>query len=469
MDNQGLFQEIKRKDAKKIIPLERIKNHKEFYIYQSDDEIINQAKRCMNCGIPFCHNACPLGNFLPDLNELIIENNWKEALEILIQKNNFPEFTGRLCPALCEGSCSLSINGESVITREIELAIIEKGFKEGYVKPITPEYRLDKKVAIIGSGPSGLAVAEELNKKGVNVSIYEKSSKAGGLLRLGIPDYKIEKHIVDRRIELMKKAGIKFECNVEIGTDISIDELKSEYDSICICAGFTEPRKINASGNDLNGIHFALDYLKQQNYVNDFIEIKEKNINAKDKNVLIIGGGDTGADCAGIAIRQGAKSVHQIEIMEKPPSKRNAYTPWPYFPNVLRKNTSDEEGTMRSWEILTSEFLGDNKVKEVKCNKVKWIENNGKKEMEVIEEKEFNIVVDLVIIAAGFVNIENPTIYENLGINFTHRNVINTKNNQTNIEGVFASGDIKNGPSLICKAISDGRKASKEIIKYLKV
>ncbi len=468
MDNKGLFKNIHRKTADKLSTKERIKNHKEFYIHQNYENIKKQASRCMDCGVSFCNYACPLGNSLPELNELVIEDNWEKALEILLETNNFPEFTGRLCPALCEGSCSLIIDHCSVKTKDNELSIIERGFEKNYVKAMKPKFRMGKSVAVIGSGPSGLAVAQELNKKGVNVTVYEKDYEPGGLLRLGIPDYKIEKSIIDRRINLLKEEGIEFICNTEIGVDIEIQELLESFDGICLANGFTVPREIKAEGNELKGIHFALDYLKQQNLLNAGKDLEDDLINAKDKNVLIIGGGDTGADCLGIAIRQGAKSIHQIEILSKPPQERSSKTPWPYWPYMLRKNTAHGEGGERSWDTLTQGFKGEDHIKSVICSKVKWQSIDGKMNMTIEEDSNYKIDADLVIIAAGFIDTKNYEMYETLGVEFGKRNSILTEKHMTNVEGIFATGDLKNGPSLICKAISDGREASKTIYNYLK-
>lgn len=468
MDNKGLFKSVERKTAKKIAPEERVKNHKEFYLYQSEEAIKNQASRCMDCGVSFCNYACPLGNSLPELNELIVEDNWEKALEILLETNNFPEFTGRLCPALCEGSCSLSIDHGSVTTKEIELSIIERGFQENYVKPIKPKYRLDINVAVIGSGPSGLAVAQELNKKGIQVTVFEKDYEPGGLLRLGIPDYKIEKKIINRRINLLKKEGIEFVCNTEIGVDLPIEKLQEDYDAICLANGFTVPRTIDVDGKNLKGIYFALDYLKQQNLLNAGKPLNEELINAKDKNVLIIGGGDTGADCLGIGIRQGAQSIHQIEILSKPPEERSSKSPWPYWPYMLRKNTAHEEGGKRSWDTLTQSFKGDKSIESVVCSEVNWEYIDGQMKMTIKENSDYEIKADLVIIAAGFIDTKNYEMYKTLGIEFGERNSILTENHMTSVDGIFAAGDLKNGPSLICKAISDGREASKSIYNYIK-
>jgi glutamate synthase (NADPH/NADH) small chain len=362
----------------------------------------------------------------------------------------------------------LSIDHGSVTTKEIELAIIERGFKENYVKPMKPKYRLAKRVAIIGSGPSGLAAAQELNKKGINVTVFEKDYEPGGLLRLGIPDYKIEKDIIDRRIKLLKAEGIEFICNTEVGVDLAIDELQEKYDAICLANGFTVPRAIDVDGKELKGIYFALDYLKQQNLLNAGMPLEEELINAKDKNVLIIGGGDTGADCLGIAIRQGAQSIHQIEILSKPPKERSVKTPWPYWPHMLRKNTAHEEGGKRSWDTLTQSFKGKEVIESVICSEVNWESIDGQMNMTIKEKSDYEIKADLVIIAAGFIDTKNYGMYETLGIKFGERNNIMTENHMTSVEGIFATGDLKNGPSLICKAISDGREASINIYNYLK-
>lgn len=459
------FIEIKRKEPSKIAPEKRILNFNEFYLLLSNKEIVEQSERCMDCGVPFCHNSCPLGNFLPNINKLVSNEKWEEAYQLLIRQNNFPEFTGRLCPALCEGSCSLEIDYGSVTTKSIELKVIEEAFKRGLVTPQLPTYRKNMNVAIIGSGPSGLAAAHDLNKKGINVTVYEKDNRIGGLLTLGIPDYKLEEKIIDRRVEVLKEEGIQFKVGVEVGEDISLEALQKEYDAVCLATGFTVPREIQAKGNTLSGIHFALEYLMQQNRIDSGEKLnKEQRITAKDKDVLIIGGGDTGADCLGTAIRQGANSVKQIEIMPKPPKERSDKTPWPYWPHMLRKNTAHEEGGERDWNVLTTKFIGQQSVTKVSCQKVEW---DQKRNMNIIPYSDYEIKADLVIIAAGFVSSEQKEYLKNLGLKFTKRNQIQTKDHMTSVDGVFAAGDLKNGPSLICKAIDDGKKAADNIMEYL--
>lgn len=467
MDKLGQFLEIKRETAQKISPKKRILNHESFYLWQDDQGIMNQSKRCMDCGVSFCHHACPLGNLLPELNYLVSESHWEKALELLLSKNNFPEFTGRLCPALCENACALSLHDESVTTQEIELRIIEKAYEEGLMVPKPPRFRLGIKVAVIGSGPAGLTVAEELNKEGIHVTIYEKSKIPGGLLSLGIPDYKLEKQVLKRRIDLMRNEGVEFKCNTEVGKDITLERLEETYDFICLATGFTTPRGINVSGKDLDGVHYALDYLVEQNHANRDPKEYTPNISAKDKNVLVIGGGDTGADCLGTAIRQGANTVYQVEIMPKPPLSRPEDTPWPYWPNILRKNTSHEEGGKRLFSYETKKFLGNNKVNGAEIKKVLWKNVDGKLVLKESQEKSLNMDIDLVIIAAGFIDNENRMMYEDYGIKFLKNNQLITDAYQTTKENIFATGDLKNGPTLICQAISDGQRAAKAILKSI--
>lgn len=465
MTNENNFLNIERGKVQKNSVKQRVKNFKEFIKLPDLEDIGLQSQRCLDCGIPFCHTACPLGNFIPKINQLVQNRKWEEAYRILNRKNNFPEFTGRLCPALCEGSCTLEMDYGSVMTKTIELSVIEEAFKKGLVKPQIPTYRKDKSVAVIGSGPSGLAVAQDLNKKGINVVVYEKSDTIGGLLSLGIPDYKLEKKIIDRRVNLLKKEGITFKKGVTVGKDLKIKKLKDKFDAVCLATGFTVPRSIDADGNGLEGIYFALEYLKQQNKIDNGEKIlSDKRITAKGKNVLIIGGGDTGADCLGTAIRQGAKKVKQIEIMSKPPKKRSEGTPWPYWPHKLRTNSAHKEGGKCQWNVLTSQFIGDKKVKEVLCKKVNW---NKAREMKVIEESDYIIKADLVIIAAGFISNDLKEKLKLAAVEFDRKNLVRTKNHMTTVEGVFATGDLIKGPSLICRAIADGKDAAKDILKFL--
>lgn len=472
MVKESGFKIYDRKDAKKIAPQERIKNYNEFYIPQSEEEIKIQAARCMDCGTAYCNNACPLGNVLPDLSYLINHDNWEKALDILLSTNNFPEFTGRLCPALCEAACTLGINQDPTTNREIELSIIEKGFKEGWVKALPPKIRSGRKVAVIGSGPAGLTAAQQLNRSGHEVTVFERSESIGGILVLGIPDYKLEKWVLSRRIEQLMVEGVVFKTNTNVGVDISIDALKSKYDGICLAGGSTVPRNLNVKGRDFKGIHYAMDYLTQQTLVNQGKEIeKEERIDATGKNVVIIGGGDTGADCLGVAIRQGAKEVYQLELMPKPPSKRTEKMPWPSWPMTLKTNTAHEEGGTREWSVGTKYFSGKNGlVKKIHCVKLKWSEDDdGKRKMTEIQGSQFEIEADLILFAMGFLHPEHSDMLCKFGVEIDGRgNVKTDEKHMTNVTGVFAAGDMRTGQSLVCKAISDGRMVAEAMDNYLK-
>ncbi len=465
------FLKYKRKNAPKLAVEDRIKNYKEFHILQSEEEMENQASRCMDCGIPYCNYACPLGNAIPDISELISEGQWERALNILHNTNNFPEFTGRLCPALCEAACTLGLNFQPNTCKEIELSVVEKGFKEGWVKPLSPLIKTGHNVAVIGSGPSGLAVAQQLIRYGHDVTVFERSEEIGGILAIGIPDYKLDKYILERRIQQLEVEGIRFKTNMNVGVNISVDEIKAKYDAICLAGGSTVPRDLGIEGRALKGICFAMDYLVQQNYVNSGKEILEERIDAKGKNVVIIGGGDTGADCLGVAIRQGAKKIYQLEMMPKPPSKRTEKMPWPAWPMILRTNTSHEEGGERDWSIGTKYFSGeDGKVKKVHCIRLEWIEDdNNRKIMKEIEGSAFELEADLVLFAMGFLHPEHHDMLEKFGIDLDQRgNVYTNDAYMTSIPGIFAAGDMRTGQSLVCKAIADGRQAAEAIDAYLK-
>jgi len=448
---------------------ERILHHREFYIPQSDDAVSNQASRCMDCGIAYCNYACPLGNVLPDLNALVADEKWEKALKMLHKTNNFPEFTGRLCPALCEASCTLSINEEATTTKEIELKIIEKGFQEGWVKPQYATIKTGRKVAVIGSGPAGLTVAQQLCRVGHHVTVYERSDEIGGLLSRGIPDYKLEKSIIERRISQLKEEGIRFKTNSHVGIDITTTEIKSKYDAVCLCGGSTVPRDLNVEGRQLNGIHFAMDFLVQQNLINQNKVITADRIDAKDKHVVIIGGGDTGADCLGISIRQGATKVSQLELMPRPSEARTAQMPWPYWPMILRTNTAHEEGGSREWSIATKHFSGENGVvNKIHCIRLDWVEEGNRKVMKEIPGSEFVIKADLVLFAMGFLHPDHLGMLESFDLEKDERGNVKAKLNQTNKSNIFTAGDMHTGQSLVCKAIADGREAAKSIDKYLR-
>lgn len=458
-----------REIAQKEDSVLRVQHHREFYIPQSDDAISNQASRCMDCGVAYCNYACPLGNVLPDLNALVADQKWEKALKMLHKTNNFPEFTGRLCPALCEASCTLSINEEATTTKEIELKIIEKGFKEGWVKPHYATIKTGRKVAVIGSGPAGLTVAQQLCRVGHHVTVYERSDEIGGLLARGIPDYKLEKSIIERRISQLKEEGIKFKINSHVGKDITTAEIKSKFDAVCLCGGSTVPRDLNVDGRRLQGIHFAMDFLVQQNLINQKKEFTGERINARDKHVVIIGGGDTGADCLGISIRQGAKQVSQLELMPRPPKSRNAQMPWPYWPMILRTNTAHEEGGNREWSIATKHFSGENGVvNKIHCIRLDWVEENNRMVMKEIPGSEFVIKADLVLFAMGFLHPDHSGMIESFDLEKDERGNVKAELNQTNQSNIFTAGDMHTGQSLVCRAIADGRQAAVTIDKYLR-
>lgn len=459
-----------RKSAEKLPVKERIKNFEEFYLLQSDDEIETQASRCMDCGTAYCNNACPLGNPMPDISFLVSNKKWKRALDILQSTNNFPEFTGRLCPALCEAACTLGINHRPNICREIELSVIEKGFNEGWVKPLHPLTKTGKKVAVIGSGPCGLTVAQQLIRSGHSVTVYERSEEIGGILAIGIPDYKLDKKIIERRLNQLKEEGIVFKNNINVGKDISVEEIKERYDAICLTCGCTVPRDLDVNGRTLKGIHHAMDYLSQQNLINRGKKIEGERIDAKDKNVVIIGGGDTGADCIGVAVRQGAKNVYQLARKPKPPANRTEKMPWPTWPMILRNTTSHEEGGEPNWNVGTKYFTGeDNRVKKVHCVKLASETYNGNISFCEIPGSEFEIDADMVIFAMGFLHPEHHNLLEKFKVEFDQRGNVKTDiNHLTNINGVFAAGDMRTGQSLVCKAIYDGRLAADSINNYLK-
>jgi glutamate synthase (NADPH/NADH) small chain len=466
------FLEIERKNAELRTIDERTKDYKDISILRKDDISQQQASRCMDCGTPFCHWGCPIGNYIPEWNDFMFNNQWEKAYELLSATNNFPEITGRICPAPCEHSCVLSINDDAITIRENELAIIEHAFKSGFIQANPPLKRTGKKVAVIGSGPAGLATADQLNKAGHSVTVFERDKKIGGILRYGIPDFKLEKHILDRRIKLMEKENMKFEVNTFVGIDITVEKLQKDFDAICLAAGSRVPRDLKIKGRELQGIHFAMDYLVQSNKRVWGEKIASGQlIDAKDKEVIVIGGGDTGADCVGVAKRQGAKSITQIEILEKPPECRTEGEPWPYYPSILKNSSSHEEGCKRHWSVSTKGFIGkDGKVKRIQCSKVEFSKTNGKScpMMKEIPESEFEISADLVILALGFLHPEHKGLVEDSKFELTERGNVKTDENfMTREEGIFSAGDMHRGQSLVVWAISEGRKAAHNIDKYL--
>ena len=462
------FIEFERSEEGLIPVRKRIKNYNEFTIKPSEDKLKKQSGRCMDCGVPFCHSGCPLGNLIPDFNDAVYHNEWEKALSILHSTNNFPEFTGRLCPAPCEAACVLGIINPPVSIEMIEKYIVERGFKEGWIKPNIPKKRSNKKIAVIGSGPAGLAAAQQLNKAGHNVEVFERDKKIGGLLRYGIPDFKMEKHIIDRRINILKKEGIKFKTNIDVGENYSIKELK-KFDAIVLCTGATIKRSLPIKGSDLNGIKQAMDFLKLQNQVVDNLKKTSNILNAKGKNVIVIGGGDTGSDCIGTSNRQGAKSVTNFEIMPKPSKSRSEENPWPFWPFKLKTTSSHEEGIHREWSILTKEFVGDKdgNVTGLKTIEVEWIKKEGERpQLKEIEGSEKLWPCDLVLLALGFTGHEKSLVGQ-LNVLTDDRGQITTKNYQSNIPNIFSAGDMRRGQSLIVWAISEGREAAFQVDKFL--
>lgn len=483
MGKLGGFLEIDREERLERVVEERVHDYKELYKPMTEQYLLQQSARCMDCGVPFCHYSCPLGNLCPEWNDFVHKGEWEEALGILHATNNFPEFTGRVCPAICEGGCVLGINNKPVTIKNIELGIVEKGWENGWIKPELPKVRTGKKVAVIGSGPAGLAAAQQLNRFGHTVTVYERDSKAGGLLTYGIPDYKIEKWVVERRVKQLVEEGVKFVYNTNVGVDLPIDKLEAQYDAVVLAGGSKLARDLPVYGRDLKGIYYAMDYLTQQNKILGEEEVKEEIINAKGKNVLVIGGGDTGADCVGTALRQGAKNVYQIELLEKPSLDRPQSNPWPNFPQVLKTSTSHKEAKVclggvckgeediRQWNILTKEFIGDkNKnLKQFKCVRVEWKtdEVSGRKKMEEVANSEFTIDVDLAFLAIGFVHPEHEGLIKNLNVDLDERGNVKAEKYKTSKEKVFAAGDMRKGQSLVVWAIMEGREAAEEVDKYL--
>ena len=465
------FLEIGRELPEKRPVAERIKDWREIHRQFPEERVRAQGARCMNCGIPFCHKGCPLGNIIPDWNDLVYRNRWREALDRLLATNNFPEFTGRLCPAPCEGSCVLGINAEPVAIKQIELEIIEHAFREGWIKPEPPLVRTGKLVAVVGSGPCGLAAADQLNRAGHRVTVFERADRIGGLLRYGIPEFKLEKGILDRRLKLMKAEGVTFRAKAEVGVNLSVDGIRSGFDAIVLAGGAPVPRDLKVPGRELEGIHFAMDYLPQANRRCEGDTLPEATlITAKAKRVVVIGGGDTGADCLGTAHRQGAASVTQLELLPRPPASRAADNPWPLWPNIFRVSTAHEEGGERDYCIATKRFSGrESKVERLHGVRVEFAPGpNGRPAMREVPGTEFEMEVDLVLLAMGFLGPERNTVLAQLGVTMTERGTVAVDaNKMTGIPGVFAAGDTARGQSLVVWAIHEGRQAAKGVDAYL--
>jgi glutamate synthase (NADPH) small chain len=473
MPKYTAFKDIKREEPPARPIEQRITDYNEVEQLLPLSTLKQQAERCMDCGIPFCNSyGCPVKNRIPDWNALVHQGHWERALELLHSTNNFPEITGRICPMPCEAACTLSINQDATTIKQIELQIIEHGWKNGWVKPEPAEFKTGKKIAIIGSGPAGLAAAQQLARLGHEVVVFEKSDRIGGILRYGIPDFKFEKQILDRRIEQMKQEGIIFEPEVKAGTDISVRYMKRTFDAIVITVGSSYQRDLKIPGRELNGIHLAMDYLIQQSkrIAGDKIFL-DKEITARDKDVVIIGGGDTGSDCVGTARRQGAQNITQIEILPEPPLERDSTNPWPTFPKVLKTSSSHEEGCFRLWSVLTTQFEGkNNNVEKLNCVKINWSEpdKNGQRQFHKIINSEFEIHANLVILALGFIHVEFSQLVIDLDLKRDENNNIWVEGNlQTSVPGVFAAGDCVTGASLVAKAIYQGRQVAEGVDEYL--
>ena len=467
------FQEFNRELPQKAPVAERLKNYNEFVGLYPEEKLNQQSARCMNCGIPFCHNGCPLGNVIPEFNDAVYRKNWGEAYEILSSTNNFPEFTGRICPAPCESACVLGINKPPVAIEEIEKHIIEVAYSKNMVKPVAPLIKTGKKVAVVGSGPAGLAAAAQLSKAGHKVTVFERDDAPGGLLRYGIPDFKLEKWVIDRRIQIMEEDGIQFKCNTEIGKDIAADEVVRTHDAVVLAGGSTIPRNLPIPGREFKGVHFAMDFLKQQNKRVSNTTFDMEEILATGKDVVVIGGGDTGSDCVGTSNRQGAKSVRQFEVMVQPPEQRTAHMPWPTYPMVLKTTSSHEEGVERAWGINTKEFLGDEngELRALKVSDVSWeIDVMGRPvKFSEVEGSEREIPCQRVFLAMGFVNPQFEGALQQLNIALDDRKNVKAKEGvyRTNISKVFTAGDMRRGQSLVVWAISEGREAARKVDEFL--
>lgn len=472
------FKEFERNNGSYLDPKERIKHYEDIYVPLNEDELKVQASRCMDCGIPFCSYNCPLGNIIPDFNDLVYNNDWKKALEILHTTNNFPEFTGMICPAPCESGCVLGIIKDPITIEHIELAIAERGWEEGWISPQPSPIRTNKKVAVIGSGPAGMAAAQQLARVGHDVTVYERSDKIGGVMRYGIPDYKFPKHFIDKRVDQMEKEGVTFVTSTNVGEDISVATLKETYDAICLTGGSTVPRDLEVSGRELDGIHFAMDFLPQSNKRVAGGQIdKASEILATGKKVVVIGGGDTGSDCIGTSIRQGAEYVTQLELLPVPPKERDITQPWPVFPRLEKISSSHDEASaaygedIRQFCIATQSFEGkDGKVTGLNCVKVDWTKDpeSGRFNMNIVEGSEFKIEADLVLFAMGFLHPKHTGLLDDLGVEYDNRgNVATDGNYKTSVDNVFAAGDMRRGQSLVVYAIAEGRKLAKEVDLHL--
>ncbi len=469
------FLEIPRKDHSYKPVKERIKAFKEFKIELSDEELNKQGARCMDCGIPFCHEGCPVNNIIPDWNDLVYKNEWRDALDVLHSTNNFPEFTGRICPAPCEASCTLNLTEEPVTIKTIECAIVDKGWENDWIKPLKIDINTGKSVAIVGAGPAGMAAAQQLCRAGHAVTVFERQSHAGGLLRFGIPDFKLNKSIVQRRVDQMAAEGVVFKTGVNIGVDIKADQLHQDFDAVLLTGGSEKPRDLPAKNRDVEGIYFAMDFLRHNTRQIQGLS-KENNpaMNAKGKNVVVIGGGDTGSDCIGTSIRQGAKSVTQLEIMPEPPEREDKLMTWPEWPNKQRTSTSQAEGCKRLFATTTKEFIAENgKLTKLICANAEWIKDEqGQFQLTEVAGSEFELPAELVTLAMGFVHPVHENMLEQLQLKLDPRGNVEgstegDKAYHTSAKGVFSAGDMRRGQSLVVWAIREGRQAAQAVDAYL--
>jgi len=467
------FIEAGRRTPARRDKVERISDWQEIYLEWSDSDSRRQASRCMDCGVPFCNSGCPLGNLIPEFNDFVYHGAWQEAIQRLHATNNFPEFTGRVCPAPCEASCTLSINSDPVTIEMIEKTIVERGWEEGWIKPEPAENKTGKKVAVVGSGPSGLAAAQQLARAGHSVTVFERNEYIGGLLAIGIPEFKLEKRVVDRRVDQMKKEGVEFKVSTNVGIDITHEELLENFDAVCLAGGSTVPRDLPVEGRELNGVHFAMDFLGQQNRRLKGQEFSpEETIDVKGKNVVIIGGGDTGADCLGTSHRQGAANIVQMEIMPRPPEERITTNPWPQWPTIFRTSSAHEEGGDRDFNVLTKRFVddGNGNVKRLECARVEWVKDKetGRFNMNEIPGSKFTLEADAVFLAMGFLHPQHEGLLDALGVEYDARgNVAADGSMKTNLDKVFACGDMQRGQSLVVHAIASGRRTARMIDIFL--
>jgi len=469
MGKETGFLELDRQDRTYADPKERLKHYKEFVIPHAEPALKAQASRCMNCGIPYCHNGCPVNNIIPDWNHLVYEGDWRSALEVLHSTNNFPEFTGRICPAPCEASCTLNLIDQPVTIKSIECAIVDRGWENGWIHPQVPAKRTGKTVAVVGSGPAGLAAAQQLARAGHSVTVFEKNDRAGGLLRYGIPDFKMEKHLINRRLVQMEAEGVSFRTSTEVGVHVSIESLKENFDAIVLSGGAEEPRRLEIPGAELPGVRLAMEFLTQQNKRvagdDELRAAPRGTLTATGKHVIVIGGGDTGSDCVGTSNRQGAASVTQLEIMPKPPEKENKQLTWPDWPLKLRTSSSHEEGVERDWSVLTKRVIGENDVTGLECVRVEWVDGR----MQEVAGSEFVLKADLILLAMGFVGPRKQGLLDQAGVELDGRGNVaaNVIDYRTSDPQIFACGDMRRGQSLVVWAIREGRQAARAVDEAL--